>query len=209
MSVKHARRKIVNVLRYVLKVYLGEKYYKKPIRFVFSSLSTANTSKFSHPIHLHGHSFHVVKVGYGHYDSQGRIENASRDLECNTPCTRAPNWQANTPPAGIQTLNKTVRKDTVIVPSGGYVVIEFIADNPGYWFLHCHIEPHQLEGMAAVINEVQTRQNPPPSGMTSCRSFTWSVDEFNEKRKWVNNAQRPAWENMLLLGAFVIAQYLA
>ena len=149
-----------------------------------------------------------MKVGYGQYDYQGRIENASTDLECNTPCTRAPNWRANTPPAGIQALNKTVRKDTVIVPSGGYVVIEFIADNPGYWFLHCHIEPHQLEGMATVINEVQTRHNPPPSGMTSCRSFTWSVDEFNEKRNWVSNAQRPAWENMFLLGAFVIALYL-
>ena len=178
-------------------------------RFVLSSLSTASNSRFSHPIHLHGHSFHVVKVGYGEYDYQGRIETASPDLDCNTPCTRAPNWRANIPPPCIVTLDKTVRKDTVIVPSGGYVVIEFIADNPGYWFLHCHIETHQLEGMAAVINEVQTRHNPPPSGMTTCKSFTWSVDEFNEKRKWVSKAKRPAWENMFLLGAFVIVQYVA
>jgi hypothetical protein len=151
----------------------------------------------------------VVKVGYGQYDSQGIVVSASPDLECNRPkCTRAPNWRANTPPAGIQATNKTVRKDTVIVPSGGYVVVEFIADNPGHWFLHCHIEPHQLEGMAAVINEVENRQNPPPSGMTSCRSFTWSVEEFNKKRKGKdeNSARKPALENLFLLVAFLIAQ---
>jgi hypothetical protein len=63
--------------------------------------------------------------------------------------------------------------------------------------------------MAAVINEVQSRHNPPPSGMMSCKSFTWSVDDFNEKRKWVSSAQRPAWENMFLLVALFIAQYIA
>ena len=44
-------------------------------------------------------------------------------------------------------------KDTVMVPYGGYVVVYFKADNPGYWFLHCHIEVHQLEGMGVVIRE--------------------------------------------------------
>ena len=48
-----------------------------------------------------------------------------------------------------------VRKDTVIVPYGGYTVIRFVVDNPGWWFFHCHIEIHQLEGMAAVFNELQ------------------------------------------------------
>ena len=168
-------------------------------RLVFSSLSTGNGTRFSHPIHMHGHSFHVVKVGYGDYDSEGRLVNASSDLACPAraarTCQQAPKWRANAPPAGIQAFNKTVRKDTVIVPSGGYVVVEFIADNPGYWFLHCHIESHQLEGMAAVINEVQTRHNPPPSGMLSCKSFTWTVEEFNKKREWVDNTGRPGEES--------------
>ena len=151
----------------------------------------------------------MVTVGYGDYDSQGRIVNATSDLECPIPCTQAPNWRGRTPPAGIQALNKTVRKDTIIVPSGGYVVVEFIADNPGYWFLHCHIEPHQLEGMAAVINEVQSRHNPPPSGMASCKSFTWSVEEFNEKRKGPNHAGRAAWENLFLFVPFFIGYNIA
>ena len=103
------------------------------------------------------------------------------DLDCSKPCLRAPKWTSGVAPTDIKITKKTVRKDTVMVPAGGYVVIDFIIDNPGYWFLHCHIEPHQLEGMALVINEAQTEQNPPPDGMHSCGSFNWSVGEFNQK----------------------------
>lgn len=38
----------------------------------------------------------------------------------------------------------------MIVPYGGYVAIRFVLNNPGWWFFHCHIESHQLEGMAAI-----------------------------------------------------------
>ena len=48
-------------------------------------------------------------------------------------------------------------KDTVVVPYGGYVAIRFVINNPGWWFFHCHIETHQLEGMAAVITELPSR----------------------------------------------------
>ena len=40
-----------------------------------------------------------------------------------------------------------------MVPFGGYTTIRFVVDNPGWWFFHCHIEIHQLEGMAAVVKE--------------------------------------------------------
>jgi hypothetical protein len=46
-----------------------------------------------------------------------------------------------------------VLKDTVIVPSGGYVVVRFPATTPGIWFLHCHIDMHSNDGMAMVLNE--------------------------------------------------------
>jgi len=66
----------------------------------------------------------------------------------------------------------TIRKDTVVIPGSGYVVINFISDNPGYWFLHCHKESHQLEGMAAIINEAFELQGDPPPGMNTCGDFT-------------------------------------
>ena len=135
-------------------VDIDSEFAGKTVRFVLSSLNTTMNFSFAHPIHLHGHSFHVVKVGYGSYSEDNRLMSPTKDIECGMPCLKAPTWANETIPNDITITNKTIRKDTVIVPAGGYVVIDFIADNPGYWFLHCHIEPHQLEGMALVINEL-------------------------------------------------------
>ena len=141
-----------------------------------------------HAIHLHGHSFQVVYIGYPEYDESGFIAAHTRDIQCaDESCSKEgcetqkctmPRW-ANRPT--FELTNKTVRKDTVIVPAGGYVVINFMSDNPGYWFLHCHIEVHQLEGMALIINEAQNQQNPPPNGMNQCGNFIWTVNDFKEK----------------------------
>lgn len=42
-------------------------------------------------------------------------------------------------------------KDTVIVPDSGFVILRFLADNPGYWLLHCHMSWHNHLGMGLVI----------------------------------------------------------
>ena len=42
-------------------------------------------------------------------------------------------------------------KDTVSVPDAGFTLIRFLADNPGYWLLHCHMSWHNHVGMAVVI----------------------------------------------------------
>ncbi len=43
------------------------------------------------------------------------------------------------------------RKDTVIVePHMGFMALEFVADNPGDWFHHCHNLYHLMGGMANV-----------------------------------------------------------
>ena len=84
--------------------------------------------------------------------------------------------------------NTAIRKDTVIVPAGGYVVIALEADNPGYWFLHCHIEVHQLEGMALIIQEYDENEHNYAHDRILERikkvgNFNWTVDEFNEAVK--------------------------
>lgn len=44
------------------------------------------------------------------------------------------------------------RKDTVLVPAHmGRMTVEFIADNPGAWFHHCHNLYHHMAGMANVV----------------------------------------------------------
>ena len=41
----------------------------------------------------------------------------------------------------------------------------------GYWFLHCHLDTHHMEGMAMVLNIAEVLQKKAPLGMTSCRDF--------------------------------------
>ncbi len=46
------------------------------------------------------------------------------------------------------------RKDTVIVPAMGTVTVDFVADNPGQWALHCHNIYHAEAGMLTVLSYV-------------------------------------------------------
>ena len=155
------------------------------VQIVITNINTlANNDRLklgsSHSVHLHGHSFYVVKTGYPEYNPDGTIAGFNRDLECidlatNRECDRLfavierednagrytkvqeIRWRNETA-GSIETGDKPLPiKDTVIVPYGGYVVIRFVINNPGWWFFHCHIEAHQLEGMAAVITELPSR----------------------------------------------------
>jgi FtsP/CotA-like multicopper oxidase with cupredoxin domain len=47
------------------------------------------------------------------------------------------------------------RKDTVIVRPGAAVVVEFDADNPGVWALHCHNIYHAEAGMVTTLSYVR------------------------------------------------------
>lgn len=73
-----------------------------------------NYDEGGHPFHLHGHAFQVLYTGLGVYDP-------SNDL--------------NT----LQ-LSNPLRRDTTVVPGRGHAVLRFVADNPGVWLFHCHIE---------------------------------------------------------------------
>jgi multicopper oxidase len=45
-----------------------------------------------------------------------------------------------------------IKKDTLIIPAGrGSGAFEFIADNPGVWFHHCHNLYHMEAGMASLV----------------------------------------------------------
>jgi len=44
-----------------------------------------------------------------------------------------------------------IERDTINVPIKERVVIRLLADNPGPWIFHCHIDYHMVEGMAMVF----------------------------------------------------------
>ncbi|KAH8930456.1 multicopper oxidase [Atractiella rhizophila] len=79
-----------------------------------------------HPYHLHGYTFYVVARGTGELS----LADAA-NLEFNT--------------------TNPVRRDTVVIPGGGYAVLRFANDNPGVWVVHCHIAWHLASGFLAAI----------------------------------------------------------
>ena len=157
--------------------------YNKSVRLIFSSGGNApDRRRFTHPIHLHGHEFQVVAVGYGTYnETTGGVTLPTKTIMCadgssNETCIN-PSWE-NIGPALPRVDEYTLTKDTIMLPALGYVVIEFRSTNPGWWFLHCHMWPHVAEGMAVVINEAVERSPPPPKGICDHGNFTWTVEEF-------------------------------
>ncbi|KAG0144312.1 hypothetical protein CROQUDRAFT_660183 [Cronartium quercuum f. sp. fusiforme G11] len=80
----------------------------------------------NHPYHLHGPEMHLVAFGQG----LPTPENL-RNLTYNT---------AN-----------PLRRDTVLVQGGSFVVVRINTDLPGVWFLHCHMGWHLAEGLSAVV----------------------------------------------------------
>ena len=157
---------------------IGDRPRNSIVEMVITNIdiNSSNPDGTAHPVHLHGHYFHVVHIGYPELDSDYQFMNANENVSCirngldDDTCQRFINvegergvwtqeilWTAGDAPKELDNTNKQfVGKDTVIVPFGGYIVIRFVVDNPGWWFLHCHIEIHQLEGMAIVIKELQS-----------------------------------------------------
>ncbi|XP_022309994.2 uncharacterized protein LOC111115523 [Crassostrea virginica] len=139
--------------------------------------------KVVHPVHLHGHHFHVLKIGYPPIDPQtGNSTGPTPDIRClNEQCSRAtwsdPSWiNGNIPDLNL--IDPPI-KDTVNVPANGYVIIRFKADNPGYWFLHCHFANHQFQGMSLVMQEGEIREMPPtPPNFPTCNSFQFDHNQF-------------------------------
>ncbi|GAP83150.2 putative iron transport multicopper oxidase FET3 [Rosellinia necatrix] len=83
-----------------------------------------------HPFHLHGHQFQVIE----------------------RPRSNAGNW------TGTKLVPATpVRRDTVAVFANSYVVLRIVADNPGVFLLHCHIEWHVEMGLSATLIEAPER----------------------------------------------------
>ncbi|XP_057772516.1 laccase-3-like [Salvia miltiorrhiza] len=133
-----------NVSRGLWQPRRGTKLYrlKYGSRVQIVLQDTAIVSTEDHPVHLHGYHFHVVGQGFGNF-------NPSRDA------------------AGFNLVDPPVR-NTINVPVGGWAVIRFVADNPGVWLMHCHIDSHLSWGfaMAFVVEngkgKLQSVEAPPP-----------------------------------------------
>ena len=51
----------------------------------------------------------------------------------------------------------------------------------GYWYMHCHMEAHQLEGMTMIIKEgLHSAEKKPPKNIPACGDFTWTMEEYEQ-----------------------------
>ncbi|RFU23617.1 hypothetical protein B7463_g12721, partial [Scytalidium lignicola] len=114
----------------------------------------------SHPFHLHGHNFQVIQ--------------------------RAPSYGptfydfADGDPVAYDPSNRTAfpafptRRDVMVLPPQGYFVIRFVADNPGVWFFHCHIDWHLSQGLGMLLIEapvqMQERLSIPQDHLDVCQA---------------------------------------
>ncbi|KVI11956.1 laccase-2-like [Cynara cardunculus var. scolymus] len=119
--------------------------FNTTVELVLQGTSTLGAE--NHPLHLHGFDFFVVGQGSGNFNST-----------------------ADPPKFN---LVDPVQRNTVGVPSGGWVAIRFQADNPGVWFMHCHIEIHLTWGlrMAWVVMDgklANQKLPPPPADLPKC-----------------------------------------
>ncbi|XP_031375356.1 laccase-15-like [Punica granatum] len=119
--------------------------YNSTVELVFQG--TNLIAGTDHPMHLHGYSFYVVGWGLGNFD----------------PKKDPANFNLIDPPL----------QSTIAVPKNGWSAIRFRADNPGVWFMHCHIERHLSWGMdtAFIVKNggpPNTHLLPPPPDMPRC-----------------------------------------
>ncbi|CAF1509603.1 unnamed protein product [Adineta steineri] len=97
-----------------------------------------------HPWHLHGYTVDFIAAGKIPYIEPVTCNRTRRD-------TNGFNYDSILP-----ALNSTPSVlsvgDSFNIPRESYVVFRFTANNPGPWFLHCHMEWHIWPGMAVVLS---------------------------------------------------------
>ncbi|KAL6315685.1 hypothetical protein AAG906_005776 [Vitis piasezkii] len=98
--------------------------YNSTVEIVFQGTNVLNGAE-NHPMHLHGYSFYLVGYGFGNFNNE----------------TDPKSYNLVDPP----------EVNTIGVPTKGWAAIRFRADNPGVWFMHCHLERHASWGMDTVL----------------------------------------------------------
>lgn len=128
----------------------------------------------NHPFHLHGHAFRVVAM-----ERVGNNTTVDEILALETQGSIKRNL-----------INPPV-KDTVTVPDGGYTIVRFIADNPGYWMFHCHLEFHVELGMAVIFQVGAHSDFPlPPAGFPKCGNYISPQPDTENEVYWSYNSSK-------------------
>jgi Multicopper oxidase len=148
------------------------------VEIVFILAPAINT--INHPFHLHGYQMFMMGMGQ---NPDALPMTVAKAKALHKKKKKAPR----------SAIRRYPIKDTISIPSKGYAVFRFKADNPGWWLLHCHFgkfrnhtacyvanlflspfaEWHMNVGMALVLQVGEpTDMVPPPCDFPKCNSFT-------------------------------------
>ncbi|XP_072954188.1 laccase-22-like [Typha angustifolia] len=132
-----------------LQTMTGTRLYRLPYNSTVQLVlqDTGIIAPENHPVHLHGFNFFAVGRGLGNYNPK-------------------------TSPSKFNLVDP-IERNTIGVPSGGWTAIRFTADNPGVWFMHCHLEVHTTWGlkMAFLVDDGKGPNEsllPPPKDLPTC-----------------------------------------
>ncbi|XP_017783473.1 PREDICTED: laccase-2-like [Nicrophorus vespilloides] len=106
-----------------------------------------------HSMHLHGYHFYVIGQ-----DKLGARTTAEQVKELDRKGLLYRNF------------NRPIIKDTVAVADGGYTIVRFRADNPGFWLMHCHVDFHSVLGMMMVFKTGDLNV-PIPHNFPTCGNY--------------------------------------
>jgi len=91
-------------------------------------ITIVNDSGDKHPFHFHGTQFQIVHKAK-------KMNSASK--------LKNPPFKEN--------QENPIRRDTVAIAGYGSATLRFRADNPGVWFMHCHMDWHLVKGFAMIV----------------------------------------------------------
>ncbi|KAI4352810.1 hypothetical protein L6164_007028 [Bauhinia variegata] len=119
--------------------------YNETVEIVWQGTSLVTAE--NHPLHLHGFSFYVVGVGLGNFNNV-------------------------TDPQSFNLVDP-LEVNTIGLPRNGWIAMRFVANNPGVWFMHCHLDRHTSWGMDTVLivrdgGTIDTSMVPPPKYLPPC-----------------------------------------
>jgi FtsP/CotA-like multicopper oxidase with cupredoxin domain len=116
-----------------------------------------NFDEGNHPMHLHGHKFWVLAQGHGAfpgYEHFGWKAGGKGMLDGMDMRTKVDNL---------------MRRDVATAEGFGWLVLRFVADNPGIWALHCHMAWHSEAGLVMqFLSRVDELES-------------WKIPEANQK----------------------------
>jgi len=114
-----------------------------------------------HSFHLHGYKFWIVEAGWTGLGEGSKRHDPSDTFNGSLP------FQV---PIGTNYVDPPY-VDTFATTEYSYARIRFIADSPGMWHFHCHLNFHMMQGLQTVLNIGESSQPEPPSSWYKSASY--------------------------------------